>query len=313
MDIDQLLAFDRVVREGSFSRAAWSLDITQPTISARIQALEQQVGGALFVRGGRRVALTERGESFLRYARRALAVLDEGIEAARLTQVGQRGRVTVGTLTSLAGGFLASAIARFHTAHPQVELYMRTGNSDQVVEMLRDGVVKVGLITAPAHNPDLTPLLYFREPLVLVAPAGHPLARRGLVDLAEVERESRPFLLVRWGPAMNPVLARLDLQAEPTVELPIETVLHLLRRGIGAAFLTRTFVMDDLAAGRLVEVAVHDLPPLFRESTLVRPARRGAFATATADFVSALREEAGVLGLMVRPENREPRTENRKT
>ncbi|HET9221428.1 MAG TPA: LysR family transcriptional regulator, partial [Roseiflexaceae bacterium] len=169
--MDQLLAFDRVVREGSFSRAAWALDLTQPTISARIQALEQEVGGPLLVRGGRRVALTERGESFLRYARRALAVLDEGVEAARMTQVGQRGRVTVGTLTSLAGGFLASAIARFHTAHPQVELYMRTGNSDQVVEMLRDGVVKVGLITAPAQHPDLTPLLHFREPLVLVAPA----------------------------------------------------------------------------------------------------------------------------------------------
>jgi DNA-binding transcriptional LysR family regulator len=301
MDIDQLLAFDRVVREGSFSRAAWALDLTQPTISARIQALEQEVGGPLFVRGGRRVALTERGESFLRYARRALAVLAEGVEAARLTQVGQRGRVTVGTLPSLAGGFLASAIARFHTAHPQVELFMRTGHSDLVVEMLRDGVVKVGLITAPTFSPDLTPLLHFREPLVLVVPAGHSLARREPVTLGDVERESRPFLLVRWGPAMNPILARLDVQAEPVIELPIETVLHLLRRGIGTAFLTRTFVMDDLASGRLAEVAVRDLPPLFRESTLVRPARGGALAAAVADFVSALREEAGALGLMVRP------------
>jgi DNA-binding transcriptional LysR family regulator len=209
--------------------------------------------------------------------------------------------VTVATLPSLAGGFLASAIARFYTAHPQVELFVRTGHSDQVVEMLRDGVVKVGLITAPAHNPDLVSLLHFREPLMLVAPAGHPLARGGLMELSEVERESRPFLLVRWGPGMNPVLARLDVQAKPVVELPIETVLHLLRRGIGAAFLTRTFVMDDLAAGRLVEVAVRDLPPLFRESTLVRHARRGTLAAAASDFVAALREEADVLGLMVQP------------
>jgi DNA-binding transcriptional LysR family regulator len=298
MDLDQLLAFDRVVREGSFSRAAWSLDITQPTISARIQALEQEVGGPLLVRGGRRVALTERGESFLRYARRALAVLAEGVEAARLTQVGQRGRVTVGTLPSLAGGFLASAIARFHTAHPDVELFMRTGHSEQIVDLLRDGVVKVGLITAPTHNPDLAPLLHFREPLVLVAPAGHALVRQHPVTLGEVERESRPFLLVRWGPGMNPVLARLDVQAEPVIELPIETVLHLLRRGIGAAFLTRTFVMDDLAAGRLVEVAVRDLPPLFRESTLAHRAR-GTLSAAASDFVAALREEAGVLGIAV--------------
>jgi DNA-binding transcriptional LysR family regulator len=64
MDIDQLQAFERIVREGSFSRAARTLDITQPTISARIQALEQEVGSSLFIRGGRKVTLTERGESF---------------------------------------------------------------------------------------------------------------------------------------------------------------------------------------------------------------------------------------------------------
>ncbi|MBO0795369.1 MAG: LysR family transcriptional regulator, partial [Ktedonobacteraceae bacterium] len=73
MDIDQLRTFERVVREGSFSRAARSLDISQPTISARIQALEQEVGGALLQRGGRTIALTERGESFLPYARQAIA------------------------------------------------------------------------------------------------------------------------------------------------------------------------------------------------------------------------------------------------
>src|SRR5687768_15329609 len=107
MDIEQLRAFDRIVREGSFSRAAQVLDIAQPTISARIRMLEQAVGGALFVRRGRRLALTEVGESFLPYARRALSVLAEGVEAARLTQEGQRGRLTLGVIESLTGGFLA--------------------------------------------------------------------------------------------------------------------------------------------------------------------------------------------------------------
>jgi DNA-binding transcriptional LysR family regulator len=302
MDIDQLLAFERVAREGSFSRAAWSLDITQPTISARIQALEQHVGGPLFLRGGRRVGLTERGESFLPYARRVLEMLEEGVEAARLTQVGQRGRVTVGTLPSLAGGFLASAIAHFHTAHPQVELFVRSSHSDEIVELVRDGMVKVGLITAPVLNPDLTPLLHFREPLVLVVPAGHALARGRPVALSEVQGAGGPFLLVRWGPSMNPVLARIDPHG-PFIEVPIDTVQHLLRRGIGAAFLTRTLVMDDLAAGRLVEVAVDNLPPLFRESTLVRPARGGTLSAAMADFVAVLREQAGALGLAVHPYN----------
>src|SRR5215467_4033218 len=124
MDTDQLQAFDRIVREGSFSRAARMLDIAQPSISARIQALEQEVGGPLFHRGGRKITLTERGESFLPYARRMLEVLAEGVEAAQSAQAGKRGRVTVGTIQSLAGGFFASTITSFHTTHPQVEYFV---------------------------------------------------------------------------------------------------------------------------------------------------------------------------------------------
>jgi hypothetical protein len=87
MDTQQLLAFQRVVREGSFSRAALTLDIGQPALSARIQALEAKLGGALFSRG-RRVALTPLGTAFLPYARRALETLEEGARVARSAQSG---------------------------------------------------------------------------------------------------------------------------------------------------------------------------------------------------------------------------------
>src|SRR5689334_18140039 len=76
MDLDQIAAFERVVREGSFSRAAVALGIGQPAVSSRIQALEEDVGGILFLRG-RRVSLTPMGEGLLPYARRVLEVLRE--------------------------------------------------------------------------------------------------------------------------------------------------------------------------------------------------------------------------------------------
>ena len=73
MDRDQLIAFERIVREGSFNRAARSLGIAQATISGRIAALETTLGGPLFARGGRRATLTARGDTFLPYVRCALA------------------------------------------------------------------------------------------------------------------------------------------------------------------------------------------------------------------------------------------------
>lgn len=291
MDIEQLRAFERIVREGSFSRAAQGLDIAQPTISARIRNLEQMLGGPLFIRRGRRLTITELGESFLPYARRVLSVLAEGVEAAQLTQAGQRGRLTLGVIESLTGGVLAEALARFHATHPQVSLFVRAGHSDQIVEMLEDGVVKLGLLAWPIFGVDLVPLLRFREPLVLVVPHNHPLAGQGHVTIEEAAQQGRPLMRVRWGPSARPLMARLGGLDEVLVEVPIDTARQLLLRGVGAAFLTRTLVMEDLAEGRLVELAVENLPPLFRDSALVH-LRERALPSATQEFVALLAQEA---------------------
>src|SRR5262252_761880 len=137
----QLQAFQRVVRDRGFSRAAFALGIGQPAISARIRALEAAVGGALFTRG-RRVALTALGESFLPYARRALEVLGEGVEIARQAQVGQRGRVTLGALGSLAGGLVGPALAALIVEHPEIDVVAKSGDHERIVELLWDGIVE---------------------------------------------------------------------------------------------------------------------------------------------------------------------------
>lgn len=269
MDIDQLLAFERIAREGSFSRAARQLDITQPTISARIQNLEIELGGPLFVRGGRKLALTERGENFLTYVQRALEVLNEGIEAARLSEAGQRGRITIGTLPSLAGGFLAEAIVEFHGRYPLVDFYVRSGQSEEVIEMLYDDRARLGLISWPTYNNDLAVLLRFREPLVLVTPASNPLARQSKVRLEQVKNVYGHLLRINWGPSASSFMARVSEQAGPMTELPIETARHILLCGLGAAFVTRATVAAELQSGKLVEIEVEDLAPGYKESALV--------------------------------------------
>src|SRR6476661_4078185 len=122
MDQQQLVAFERIVREGSFNRAARLLGVSQATISVRIQALERELGGPLFVRGGRRAALTEAGEAFLPYARRALDVIAAGREAAWHAPAGREGRVVVGAVDSIVDGFLVPVVARYVREHPRVAL-----------------------------------------------------------------------------------------------------------------------------------------------------------------------------------------------
>jgi len=291
MNTAQLLAFDRIVREGSFSRAAQWLDISQPTISARIRHLEKEVGGALFSRSGRYMVLTQLGESFLPYARRALTILQEGKEAAQLAGKGQRGRLTIGTIESLTGGFFASAITRFHQTHPHVEIFLRAEHTAQIVPMLQDGVIKLGLITWPFFGSDLVPLLRFREQLVLVVAPTHKLAKKGQITLKEMAKVANPLLQVRWGPLGRPLLAQLKELSEEKIEVPIDTARQMVLQGVGAAFLTETLIEDDLKRGKLVKVSVSDLEPVFRKSALVR-LRRNELSHVAERFVRVLREEA---------------------
>src|SRR6202158_4530458 len=151
MQLEQLVAFDRVAREGSFSRAALALGLGQPAISSRILALEDAVGGALFLRG-RAIRLTALGESFLPYARRALEVLREGVDASRLAQGGERVSVRIGSLGSLAGGLIGPALAEFVRTHPQVECAIKSAAHEILLQLLLDGIIDVALTLWPSTS-----------------------------------------------------------------------------------------------------------------------------------------------------------------
>jgi len=288
MQLDQLVAFDRIAREGSFSRAAAALGVGQPAISARIRALEAAVGGSLFVRG-RVLRLSALGESLLPYVRRALEVLREGVDASRLAQVGERGTVRVGALGSLAGGLLGPALAEFVRSHPRVECTVKSGDHEVMLRLLLDGIVDVALTVWPCTSAvELTPLFVFREPVTLVTHPDHVLARRGEVTRDEVARLARPLLRLRWWQSHHPELTRLAEQSETAVEVAMEAARRLVASGVGAGFFTQTYIADELERGTLAEIRVRGLR-LYRDSALVRRKHSGPISPALAAFIELLR------------------------
>jgi DNA-binding transcriptional LysR family regulator len=300
MDTDQLLAFQRVVREGSFSRAARTLDIGQPAVSARIQALEALLGGPLLTRG-RRLGLTPLGASFLPFVERALETLDEGMKSARSSQSQHRGRVTLAALGSLAGGLLGPALVQFVRAHPQVECSMRSGDHEFVLQLLADGVVELGVIAWPCRDAaarELTSLLVLRERVLLVAHPRHPLARRKSVSRRELVELGRPLLRLRWWPSHHPELSRLADEAGSMLEIPMQAARHLALQGAAVGFFPQLLVGEELAARTLVEVAVPDLAPIERRSALVRRSKHRALSAEARAFIESLRTQAAALGLL---------------
>ena len=292
MTIDQLVAFERVAREGSFSRAALALGLGQPAVSARILALEDALGGSLFVRA-RSIRLTGLGSSLLPYVRRALEVLREGVEAARLAQVGQRGSIRVGALGSLAGGLVGPVLADFLRSHPRVECTLKAADHEVLLQLLLDGLVDVALVVWPcASAVELTALFVFREPVVLVAHPRHPLARARRVTRDEVARLAHPFLRLRWWQSHHPRLEELARLSDTAVEVPMEMGRHLVANGIGAGFFTRTYIAEEIARGSLAEIRVSGIQPIFRDSALVRRRHSGPISPALAAFIQLLRARA---------------------
>lgn len=301
MDNVQLITFERIVREGSFSRAALALDVSQAAVSGRIQALEEEIGAPLFIRGGRRVTLTGAGEAFLPYARRAIAVLAEGMEAAAGERSGRQGRVTVGSIDSVADGLLVPVVARFQLAHPAVILSIRTGHTPQIVQELADGTVRVGIVTwgYVRGSVDHDVLLRLREPLIAVAAPRHPLARVKSLTVAELVRDGNPYHETAWGTPEDTRIAGSTQRSWVDHELPHGLMRGLIAGGHGAGFLPETIVAGDIEARQLVALPLTDGAGLARDISVVAHASGGTLPPATRGFVDAIRDEATRLRLRV--------------
>jgi DNA-binding transcriptional LysR family regulator len=302
VDTGQLLAFERIVRERSFSRAARALDIAQPTISERIRGLERAVGGPLLVRGGRGVELTDLGAAFLPYARRAVELLDSGVELARQTQSGGRGRATVGLLESLSGTFLGPALAAFHATHPDVEVLVRAGRQRQVIDLLYDGVVSMAIVAWPCPeglSGELQVLMHMRERAVLVCASSHPLARLQVVTVDAVASLARPLLVMQWWLELPREVGRLAERARPAVDVPMDTGRYMVSRGTGAGFFPWLQVAEAIAAGHLVELSITDQQPLVRDSALVRRVGSPPHGRAAQDLVGELVRRAEQVGVLM--------------
>ena len=242
LDTNQLKAFDQIVRDGSFTKAARALDIAQPTISARIQALEREVGGTLFARTGTILELTQFGRGFLPYARRALDNLLRGIETANEAAAGSRGHLMLATLPTLAGGFFFELLARFRMKYPEVSIAVHTGHNQELLDMLYDGFVKAAFMTWPFYNADVTVLKRFKEPLCFVAHKDHPLSQEDQIDVERLVQTANPFIRVDWSAeSKTKQLEMCATQMSLRLRGPTTDGLSLCNEGHGCGLTNRNY------------------------------------------------------------------------
>jgi DNA-binding transcriptional LysR family regulator len=284
----QLEAFVEVVRRGSVTRAAHALYVTQPALTARLNALERAVGTPLLVRRRGGVRMTEAGRAFLPYAERTLQAVADGRSILKELEGGAAGHVPICASPIVSTYALPTILKRFSQTHPGVQVAVRSGHSEEMIELVKREDVAVGLLRS-FNDPDVEQFTLYEDELVLVVHATHPCG--DVVRLADLADEH--FVLFDRASSYHELTNAMFLEAgiapRSVMELDnVDSAKKMVGLGLGVAFLPHVAVADEIRTGSLRVVGLADRRPLRRPIVAVRRKDAGQPLGATAAFLELL-------------------------
>lgn len=262
LTLQQLKLFESVVRNGSFTRAAEEMHLTQPAVSIQVKRLEEQAGIPLLEQVGRKTFPTAAGKRMLVAARDLLGRLEQLDDELESLKGEIRGPLQLSVVTT-GKYFMPHLLGHFLQQYPGVEPHLKFTNRARVMERLlnnEDDFVVMGQVP---DEDRLVAYPFLENILGFVAPAGHPLAGRRSLDLEEVLRER--YISREPGSGTRGVVERLleaqNLQVEPYMELSSsEAIKQAVLAGIGIGVLSLHAVHLEEAAGKLVVLDVKGFP-----------------------------------------------------
>jgi DNA-binding transcriptional LysR family regulator len=264
LSIRQLEAFVTLVEQGSFTKAARRLELSQSTVSGHIADLERRLGLRLVERDRSGVRPTPAGRALVTSARQVLAA-ERGARMAVEELAGlARGALAVGGSTIPASYLLPGLLGRFHAEHPGLSLEIVTGDSRDIVERVVHADLEIGIVGTAPDGRELETRKIGEDNLILVAPPGHVLSKgtlvagRDLLDHGLVIREEGSGTRAATMQALKKLLGHDGLK-----KLRIACVVGSaeaqkagVRAGLGVAFVSSLAIRDELEQGTLLAVRV---------------------------------------------------------
>jgi DNA-binding transcriptional LysR family regulator len=265
VDLRQLEIFVKVAELGSFSKAAATLFLTQPTVSERIRTLEDELGVRLLDRLGRGAAVTKAGQLLLVHARRMLAISREARQAMDQFLGRMSGELLVGASTIPGEYVLPALIGRFKEKYPDISITLLIGDSQAVIDWVAEGRAELGVAGARLGHRGVDYKELMPDELVVVVPAAHPWHGRSLITLEELRSE--PLLIRERGSGTRAALeaalaeAGMDLGSFRIVgEMgSTQAIKQAVKAGVGLSVVSRRAVEDEGKAGLVGCLDVKDL------------------------------------------------------
>lgn len=273
MDVSDLRIFSEVARLGGMNKAAGALNTVQSNVTTRIRLLEEELGVALFRRHSRGVVLTDAGERLLPYAEKLGRLIDDARRA--VAEDGRpKGVLTVGSLETTAALHLSPLLAGYAAAHPDVDMILRTGTTNELIEAVLNHDVEAAFICGPVEDPELVAETIFHEELVL-------LTAPSVASLDAALGANPRIVVLRAGCSyrqrLEDLLARRGVTGARQLQFgTLEAIFGCVAAGLGVTLLPRRLIGSVWQESR---VAVHTLSPQEAEVETLLIRRKDAFLT----------------------------------
>ena len=290
--IRQLQVFEAVARHLSYTRAAEELYLTQPAVSMQVKQLEGSAGLPLFEQIGKKIYLTQAGETMLVHARTIMQHLAvAGEEMNELLGV-DSGRLRI-AIASTVNYFATRLLATFAREHPAVEISLDVANRELLLARLDENVPDLVLMGQPPKDMDLVSESFMDNPLIVISALNHPLAGRRNILLSDLAQEK--FLVREPGSgtriAMERCFTENDFDYQKGIELTgNEAIKQSVEAGLGLAVVSAHTVELELTLKRLIQLNVQGFPIMRRWYVAHR---RGKRLSPTAEAFRKFVLEAG--------------------
>ena len=273
MTLDQLRIFVTVAECNHMTRAAERLRLTQSAVSGAVRSLEARHNISLFHRVGRRIELSQDGVFFLEQARTVLRAADAAELSVNEMRGLKRGVINLHASQTTGAYWLPERIARFRAEHPNIEIKLSIGNTDQVAAAVSSGIAEIGFIEGTINQPNLVTERVDTDRLVIVTGTTHPWSRLRRIKKSQITQTK--WVLRERGSGTRSVfeeaLVRLGIspdQLDVTLELPSnEAVRGAVEAGVGATAISHAVVQSALLLKNLRAV---EFAPLERPFVLVK-------------------------------------------
>lgn len=263
MELRAIETFLKVASLQNFSKAAQQLGYSQSAVTVQIQKLEKELELPLFERIGKRVYLTEKGKEFVPYANDMMKAAQAALEFSREEEQSPRGKLRIGGVESVCTALLPGLLLEFYRKCPAVEVVIRSGPTRELVQLMESNELDLVLtLDEHLHRPELKRVVDQAEEIIFVSsPRQLPEGPVALPRLC-----SQPFILTETGAAyryeLEQMLADRELTIQPILEIGnTETIINLLKKGIGVSFLPRFTVEEELRSHMLHQIPT-ELPPV---------------------------------------------------